>query len=377
MRGLLPAILLILCLHTADAATWNVVKIGGRRYVPISDVADFYRMNIAASTGKTFKLTSPGRTLQGSSGSREVLVNGVKYILCFPLSSRGNDVLISAMDVTKIIEPVMRPGKIKSATPVKTVILDAGHGGHDSGAVGPLGREKNFTLDVALRARDLLKAAGFDVKMTRSSDTFIPLEQRAAYANRHPNAIFVSIHFNKSSTSGGTGIETYALAPRGVPSMDEKSLSYSDFKQNPGNARDAENIALAAAMHSAMVNNLRITDRGIKRARFLVIKNIKIPGVLLEGGFLNSPRDSRLIATPEFRQKMAKSILQATQAYVRSVNATEKTPPPTLVVAGDAPSSVPPLDQGPRESSEAKKDSAAEQTEVTQLTEKKETETSD
>ncbi len=347
MRGALLGTLLVFCLHAADAATWNVVKIGGRRYVPISDVADFYRLNTTVATGKSFLLTSPVRTFQGKSGAQEVLINGVKYILCFPLVNRGDSVLVSAMDVTKIIEPVMRPGKIKDAALVKTIVLDAGHGGHDSGAVGPLGREKTYTLDVAMRARELLVRAGFEVKMTRARDTFIPLQERAAFGNRNPNALFVSIHFNKSNTPGGTGVETYALAPRGVPSMDEENLRYSDFKQNPGNARDSENIALAAAMHSALVNNLRITDRGIKRARFVVIKNIKIPGVLIEGGFLDSSRDSRLIASADYRQKIAQSILQAATAFTRSVNGADKMPRPTLVVHGNDPSSAPPLDLKP------------------------------
>jgi len=334
MRFSALLLLILLLPGVVDAAVWNVVQIDRRKYVPISDVATFYRMARTVSNDKAFKLVSAGRTIEGKAGSREVLINGVKYITCFPMRSKNGSVYVSAMDVTKIIEPIMRPGKIKNAAQIRTVVLDAGHGGHDSGAVGPRGKEKTFTLDVVLRARALLTKAGYQVKLTRAADTFVPLEERARYANRFPNALFVSVHFNKSNTRGGTGIETYALAPRGVPSMDEEHASYSDFKQNPGNARDAENIALAAAMHSALVRNLRITDRGIKRARFVVIKNITIPGVLIEGGFMSSPIDSQLIATPEYRQRIAQSILQAVQAYTNSVNGAE--PRPTLVVSGDA-----------------------------------------
>jgi N-acetylmuramoyl-L-alanine amidase len=243
------------------------------------------------------------------------------------------------MDVSKIIEPVMRPGKIKAAMPIHTIVLDAGHGGQDSGAVGVYGREKQYTLDVVLRARALLLKAGFQVKMTRASDVFIPLEERSAFANKFPDALFISVHFNKSNTYGGSGIETYALAPRGVPSMDEGSLRYSDFKLNPGNARDSENIALAAAIHSSLCRHLPVPDRGIKRARFAVIRTIRIPGVLIEGGFVDSAYDARLIASAEYRQRIAQSILDAVSAYTRSVSGADGHPS-TVVTVQPTPTPV-------------------------------------
>lgn len=317
MRAHLAFLLFAGIAHASAAAAWNVVQIDGRRYVPVSDVAAFYKMTQSVSGGSSFKLSGTNRVLSGKAGDTEVRVNGVKYATCFPLKSRGSSVHISAMDVAKIIEPVMRPGKIQGGRPVTTIVLDAGHGGHDSGAVGTYGREKQFTLDVVLRARALLLKAGYQVKLTRATDVFVPLEDRAAYANRFSDALFVSVHFNHSK--GGSGIETYALAPRGVPSMDEESLRYSDFKLNPGNACDAQNVALAAAVHSAMCRYLPVPDRGIKRARFVVIKNIRVPGVLIEGGFLSNATDGRLIASADYRQRIAQSICDAVAAYKRAV----------------------------------------------------------
>jgi N-acetylmuramoyl-L-alanine amidase len=322
----------------AAAATWNVVQIDKRRYVPVSDVGTFYKMTQVVSGGAKFKLASANRVLEGVAGTSEVKVNGVKYVTCFPLRSRNGSVHLSAMDVSKIIEPVLRPGKIQGGKPIRTVVLDAGHGGHDSGAVSAFGREKQFTLDVVLRARALLLAAGFQVKMTRASDVFIPLEDRAAYANKFPDALFVSVHFNHGRS--GSGVETYALAPRGVPSMDEEHLSYSDFKLNPGNACDAQNVALAAAVHSALCRRLPIPDRGIKRARFVVIKNIRVPGVLLEGGFLSSSYDGRLIANGEYRQRIAQSICDAVTAYRRAVNGAGGSASTVVTVPGATPAAV-------------------------------------
>lgn len=342
MRFWIPLALAVLWLPEL-CAQWNVVTHEGRRHVPIEDVAAFYRLNKPVVQGSAFTLSGQGRTIRGRAGGREVLINNVKYVLCFPIVSKGGRLLISAMDVTKIIEPVMRPGKIQNATAVRTVILDAGHGGHDSGARGPWGVEKEAALDVVMRARKLLLENGYNVRLTRMTDVFVPLEKRAAYANRYPNAIFVSVHFNKSKNAGGTGIETYALAPRGVPSMDEENLSYSDFKQHPGHARDPENIALATAMHSSMLRHLQLYDRGIKRARFVVIRDIQVPGVLLEGGFMNHPVDARRISQSDFRDAFARAILEGVNRYRSATGGRMQYFEPTAVVAATDPTDAPRL----------------------------------
>ncbi len=316
------------------SAAWNIVMQDNRRYVPLDDVAAFYKMNKAVAAGERFRLVGAGTSIEGTDSGRSVLINGVKYALCFPISSKNGRTLISAMDVVKIIEPILRPQKIKNATAVRTVILDAGHGGHDSGARGPLGREKDAALDVVLRAKKLLEANGYIVRCTRLNDTFIPLEKRAEFANRNSNAIFVSVHFNKSNTGGGTGLETYCLAPRGVPSMDEESLRYSDYVAYPGHARDPENIALATTIHSALVRNLGLTDRGIKRARFVVIKNVTIPGILIEGGFMSGSPDAQLIASAEYRQKIAQCILDGVNRYKRSVSGQMQYQTPSAIISG-------------------------------------------
>jgi len=327
-------------------AAWTVVMRDNRRYVSIEDVATFYKMNRPVSEGPKFRLAGSGNSIVGTPNGRDVLINGVKYVLCFPMVTQNGKTLISAMDVVKIIEPILRPQKIKNATAVRTVILDAGHGGHDSGARGPLGAEKDAALDVVLRAKKLLQENGYIVRCTRLTDTFIPLEKRAEFANKHTNAIMISVHFIKSNT-GGTGLETYCLAPRGVPSMDEENLRYSDFVQYPGHARDPENVALATTVHAALVRNLGLTDRGIKRARFLVIKNLKLPGILVEGGFMSGAPDYQMIATPAYRQKMAQSILDGVNRYKQAVTGQMLYQKPSAVVSATDPTSIPNLDSKP------------------------------
>ena len=337
---ILVVFLFFSALHPASAS-WDVIVVEGRRHVPIEDISRFYQLQPPTRNGNFFEMSSKGRKIRGEAGTREIFINNVKYVLCFPIRQKDGKVLISAMDVTKIIEPVMRPSLIKNASPFGAVILDAGHGGHDSGAKGSRGLEKDAALDVVLRAKRLLEQNGYTVHLTRSRDVFIPLDDRAEFANKFPNAIFISVHFNKSSSGGASGIETFALAPRGVPSMDEENFSYSDLKQHRGHARDPENIALATALHSSMLRYMRLFDRGIKRARFVVIRDIAIPGVLLEGGFMNHSVDGRLIASSQYRDAFARAILEGVGRYRNALSGLRDYQQPSAVAAASDKSSIP------------------------------------
>ncbi len=320
MRGwriILLGVLLLGVSGRLAAEDWKIVQAEGRDYVSFANVAQFYRFPKFTRASRNVSLRGEHRALQAQGGTNEFLINGVRFFSNFPLLARDDENLISALDVAKIIEPVLRPNKIREAGKIETVVLDPGHGGEDSGASGRWGSEKQYALDVALTAREELLRAGFKVEMTRAGDEEISLEDRVAFANRFAHALFISIHFN--SGGAGTGLETYTLAPRGVPSMMADGPRISDLELCPGNARDAENMALATATHAALVVRSRMYDRGIKRARFVVIRDLTIPGVLIEGGFLSNTYDAKLIATPEYRQQMASCILQAVANYRRAV----------------------------------------------------------
>jgi N-acetylmuramoyl-L-alanine amidase len=310
---------LLLFACPAFAFDWTLVRHDGRDYVPIQDVAKFYSFTQASYSDDNISLEGATLRMVGGVNSRELYLNGLKFILSFPIIKVDDRILMSRMDLSKLVEPVLRPAKIL-AKPVRTVVLDAGHGGFDQGAQSILGSEKDFALDVVQRARDLLLRAGFNVRLTRSGDVFIPLEDRAAFANRQSSAVFVSVHFNAGAREEAGGIETYSLAPRGVPSTNSLNLTLWDLQPCLGNNRDPENIALATAMHSALITRVGGNDRGIKRARFIVLRDSNIPGVLIEGGFLTNPQDRIRIATPIYRQLLAQAILQGILSYNRALN---------------------------------------------------------
>jgi len=331
IRGcfLVAALVFSFVVGRVSAFDWTIIKENGRDYIPLTDIARFYDFNTAEFSNGVATLNCPAVHFQCASGSRDLYLNGLKFILSLPILDIQDRFCISRLDLAKLVDPVLRPTKM-SASPVRTVVIDAGHGGSDSGARGLLGNEKDFTLDVALRARDLFTRAGFNVRMTRSSDVFVPLESRALFASFQSEAVFLSIHFNYGMGPTAEGVETYCLAPRGVPSTNDSGLTFADFQGCTGNVRDPENIALATAIHASLITRLVVPDRGVKRARFVVLRNNAIPGVLIEGGFLTNPRDALRVASPAYRELLADAIVRGVMSYNRAIARGSLRPPSSI-----------------------------------------------
>src|SRR2546429_2162137 len=232
--------------------------------------------------------------LEFVSGSREAMINGARSWLCFPVMERDGKFLVSRTDVAKTIEPLVRPHRVPNVGKVDTVVLDPGHGGHDKGQVSRYGAEKEFALDVARTLRPLLQAKGLRVIMTREGDYFVPLEVRAQIANAARNSIFVSIHFNATNDDpNATGFEIFSFTPLGAPSTSDGAVAPSSLSTQPGSAVDAQSMALSACIYHSMLGHIPEFDRGIKRARFAVLRLTKVPAVLVEGGFLTERGESQ------------------------------------------------------------------------------------
>ena len=303
---------------------WKIIKVEGRDYLSMRDVAAFYGFTFANRDSNDATLEAATMRLKGEVNSTELSINSIKFMLSYPLVEQDQQLLVSRMDLTKTIDPVLRPNYIKKPAGVETVVLNPAKGGAEEGAKSKLGVEKTYTLDVANRARALLESAGFKVVMTRAGDTAVTLKERVRIANGTPNAILINIHFN-AGDKAATGIETFALAPRGVPSMTVEGPRASDLDSSPGNVNDPQNIALATALHASAIVKTRMYDRGIKRARFDVLRDVTIPSVMIVGGFLSYEYDERLVATVGYRQQMAESILMAVQNYRKAVVSAQKS----------------------------------------------------
>lgn len=196
-----------------------------------------------------------------------------------------------------------------------TVVLDPGHGGKDDGASGNGLVEKNLSLDVALRVEKILKPFNFPVILTRRDDTFIPLEERAAIANRLENAIFVSIHFNHAKDRVSTGVETF-YAPAKVPPDD--SWNWVGFFNKPDAPPLDNGETLAGFIQAALVLRTDAVNRGIKSRELYVVRHTRCPAVLVEGGFINNPLEAALISNGEYRQRLASAIAEGIMSYQKT-----------------------------------------------------------
>ena len=318
MRKAVTFIFIFFTAGRALAFDWEVKRFDGRDYAPLVKVAEFYSLPQQFSVENNhISLYRGSRSLVVTRDLRDVEINGVKYILSFPVIDREGTYWISRMDIGKTIEPAFRPELVADIKPFTTVVLDPGHGGHDNGASSPYEYEKNFSLDVARRVRNELQKAGVNVFMTRNRDAFVELQDRAALANGKQNSIFVSIHFNAADWNhAANGLEIYCITPRGSPSTEYDELLVRDMVQETGNRNETQSFALASIIYQSLHGaTLNMFDRGVKRARFAVLRLTKAPAVLIEGGFLTNPDDARRVATTSWRNDYAKAIARGILEY--------------------------------------------------------------
>ena len=221
---------------------------------------------------------------------------------------------------------------------VRRVIIDAGHGGHDTGAIGPKGtREKDVSLSIAKKLAAKLEAGGLEVVMTRDDDTFVKLEDRTRFANRQKGDLFISVHCNAAPTKTLRGIETYTLntssnrysirlsarenatTERGVGDL-QYILADLATKANTG-----ESQHLADRVQRSLIRNLSaeykgVKDLGTKEALFFVLLGAKMPAILVETSFLSHPEEEERLADSKYQDQVADSISEAVTGYLEERN---------------------------------------------------------
>ncbi|MCX6911023.1 MAG: N-acetylmuramoyl-L-alanine amidase [Verrucomicrobia bacterium] len=291
----------------------------GREYVALGDMAKVFGLKGQAGRDRSVMLTSSQVRVRLTVDSREAEVQGVKYWLSAPLAVHSHQVWLPAIDVVKTFDPLLRRTGLAATWPLRTVVLDPGHGGPDQGAHAQNGlTEKTLTLDLAKRLRAVLAQQGYNVLLTRNDDRDTPLDSRPAFARTRKGDLFVSLHFNSSAPSTEPrGAETFCLTPSGAPSTSTKSatLSAADFVTFSGNRFDNDNVVLAHCIQQSLVGRVGAVERGVKRARFEVLKDLTCPGVLVECGFLSNASDARLISQSSHRDRLAAAILAGIETY--------------------------------------------------------------
>ena len=220
------------------------------------------------------------------------------------------------------------------------IVIDAGHGGHDTGTIGPTGlMEKDLCLDVALRLGKIIqqRLPGADVVYTRSDDTFIPLEERTHIANEAKADMFISVHANSSQDTGARGIETYYLNLRGsAEAMEVAARENATDDQGIHELQDLvkqiartekidESKEFAEDVQDSLSKRVQkaakpVKNRGVRKAPFVVLIGADMPSILTEISFLSNPADEKMLKQPEHRQRVAEGIYQGVASYLQSLN---------------------------------------------------------
>jgi N-acetylmuramoyl-L-alanine amidase len=308
------------------AAPSPAVSINGQNYVPLADWARGNGLNgFILNRGGEIILTNRATRLVFDVDSAQAQINGVNVRLSFPIAGVRGVPLIAQLDLDTAVRPLIYPPKI-STKKITTICLDPGHGGKDTGnhvGFGFFGHsEKTYTLLLALELRGQLQKAGFNVILTRSTDTYVDLPARPALANRRGADLFVSLHFNASQTDKNdvAGPETYCITPVGAVSSNAHGEN-GEFGSaigtgpTPANRLQNQSLLLAHQMEKSLVQNLDAPDRGVRRARFAVLRDAAMPAILIEGGYMTNPAEGKKIYDSAYRKQMAAAMVKGILAY--------------------------------------------------------------
>jgi N-acetylmuramoyl-L-alanine amidase len=327
-----------------------VYYINGAKYFPVISYCELKKIGWDYDTfTRTLTLKRGAQQVSLAVGSPLAVVNGTSRSIKLPVNMYGGAVAAPYRfkeDVLDLIfkeEARPKADDLVSCGRFRKIIIDAGHGGKDSGAVGRNGlQEKNVVLDIARKLDLLLKEAGYDTIMTRDDDTFIPLSSRAGIANRNNADLFVSIHANANRARSLYGLEVYYVSPylddsqRALAAAENTGLSDNgicpvsasrDLKATVWDlvytSNRAESIDLARYICNQARGSLSTRIIGIKGASFYVLKNTQMPSLLVEVGFVSNAKEEKMLKSGLYREKLAETIAQAIKQFCRDYSAME------------------------------------------------------
>jgi N-acetylmuramoyl-L-alanine amidase len=319
---------------TAATAKTTAVKIAAMPPVPVTKPVIIPRVDLSKMARLDLSKAAPKRMATLPSTSPELTARAAQLKQQLPTPPTVSPSARTASDVD-LVQSLTRTLGLK----VNRIVIDAGHGGHDQGTAGPGGLlEKDLVLDVALRLGKLIQQRmGAEVIYTRSDDTFVPLEERTAIANRSHADLFLSIHANSSPATDVAGIETYYLNFTNSPeamtvaarenavsdksvfqlkdliqkiSLHDKLEESKQFADSVQTAMQAFNVKSFPAAH----------NRGVRKAPFVVLIGASMPSVLTEIGFLTNAKQEKLLARPEYREKVAEALFRGVHGYTQTLS---------------------------------------------------------
>jgi N-acetylmuramoyl-L-alanine amidase len=299
-----------------------------------SDVVRIVLDTVNIKDFKVFALSEPTRLIIDVRGERPAEISRLEPSLTSPPESAAEP----RREEPVAVEKKNRTIKRSVISKIRRIVIDPGHGGHDPGAVGPSGlQEKDVVLSVGLRLRDLLKdELGLDVVMTRSTDVFIPLEERTAIANKVNADLFLSVHANAAANRNAAGIETYYLnlaktekaaqlaAKENGTSLEKVSVLQAILFDLMANYKLNDSAHMAEEVQKALYKKIRgqhadVRNLGVKQGPFYVLVGATMPSILVETAFLSNPQEEARLKDPAYLEMTAEGILEGVRGYISSL----------------------------------------------------------
>jgi N-acetylmuramoyl-L-alanine amidase len=333
------------CATVPQKEALSTYSINGVAYVPL--------VNLCQARGIAWDYDGIARTIVLSRGEHKInlmlgdtlaLVDGRPVHLKYAPDLYQGALVVPYKFKEEVIDSLFKGGVApqRARVPlarIKKVVIDAGHGGKDPGAIGRSGsQEKDITLDIAKRLRNLLALEGVEVVMTRSTDRFVTLESRADIANNSKADLFLSIHANANRVRGLNGFEVYYISPyiddskRALSTAREADLDLdsSCFGASSLNLKAilwdmiytydrAQSLGLANHICRSISRDMDVRVLGIKAGRYYVLKGVRMPAVLIETGFLSNSGEERMLRNSLYRQKLAEAIAGSLSDYDRDL----------------------------------------------------------
>jgi len=295
--------------------TWR-----SKEYVPLNYISQYFTMTESAPAKDRVRLVNKWHVLEFETNGRRCWINGTLVWLNHPVRRIGCRWAIEEIDFRKTIDPAIRPYAYLNGLGRRVVVLDPGHGGKDNGAVSKRRVfEKLVVLDVAKRVRKHLEAKGISVRSTRGSDVTLSLEARTKKAASYKADVFVSIHADAASSRTAKGSSAFALSLPGCYSTHSYGRGKAPSSASAGNRFNDANIALALRIQQHLIKKTGQKDRGVKRARFQVLRDAPCPAALVEMAFLSNPDDEAMVIDANGREKLARGIADGILSYLADI----------------------------------------------------------
>jgi N-acetylmuramoyl-L-alanine amidase len=311
--------------HAAEPDTYRHTRLNNQDYVSLKQWVDRGKFEVFwTKKDEELRIQNTASRLSLRVNSTRAELNGITVFLSFPVLQHGGTVFVSLTDIRLLLDPLLRPRQEEGR--VRTIALCAGHGGRDAGFKLGAHQEKDYTLLLAQEVQTLLQEAGYQVVMIRSADQYLSLEERPVRARQQRADLYLSLHYNSaaaSSNNAARGVEVYCLPPAQAQSTMGRTNDFGAALS--GNRFDQKNILLAYQIQKSLVNGLSAVDRGVRRARFSVLRNVEMPAVLIEAGFMSHPEELTQIMDPVHRRKTALAIVEGVKHYCQLVEHDSQT----------------------------------------------------